>query len=193
MFKRYLFTFITLLFISNLKAQDVRFGLKGGVNFAKASQGDIDNQSVTSFHIGGVMEALYANKIALQPEIIYSEQGFNYTEANMERALKLSYINVPVMLKYYPWQELFIEAGPQIGFLNTARLTTTTEGIVKTRSIKEGLRSNDLSLNLGFGFQLKNGWNINARYCYGLTNITDRLTDDKFKNRVIQVSLGYFF
>ena len=169
------------------------FGLKAGVNIANVSQGGITTQSITSFHIGGVMEALYNDKIAIQPEIIYSVQGFDYMENGIERKFDLSYVNVPVMIKYYIFKGITIEAGPQIGFLNTAKLTMKTNDDSDTRDIKDGLRPNDLSFNLGFGFQMNSGLNFNARYSYGLTNIANRLADEKYKNRVIQFSVGYFF
>lgn len=176
-----------------MMAQDVTFGLKGGVNFSNVSKEDFDGESRTSFHIGGVMEALYGDKIALQPEIIYSQQGFTYQENGIERSLKFSYINVPVMVKYYVVKGIAIEAGPQIGFRNTAKIITTVNGEQAKQNIKRGLRGNDLSLNLGMGFKMTNGLNFNARYCYGLTNISVLQTDEKFKNRVLQLSVGYLF
>ncbi len=97
------------------------------------------------------------------------------------------------MLKYYVVDQLSLEAGPQIGFLNTAKIKReTTEGST-TMDVKDGLRSNDLSFNIGFSFYLFDGLNIHARYCYGLTNVVNRLANDNFKNRVLQVSIGYLF
>jgi hypothetical protein len=176
-----------------LMAQDVSFGLKGGINFSNASRVDIESKSVTSFHIGGVMEALYNDKIAIQPEIVYSAQGFTYSEDSEMRNITLAYINVPIMVKYYLTKGFAIEAGPQIGFLNSAKLKSTRNGENTELDIKDGLRSNDLCFNIGIGLLLDNGLNFNARYCYGITNIANRLTDEKFKNRVVQLSIGYMF
>ena len=185
---------IVLLMASiQMKGQEVRFGLKGGMSYSNGSKGDYDSQTITSFHVGGIMEALYDNNIAIQPEIVFSNQGFSYIDEDIDSNLKLTYINIPIMIKYYLFKGISIEAGPQIGYLNTAKLETKSNEGSESQNVKEGLRDNDLSLNLGFGLQLKNGFNLNARYCYGLTNIINQLSDQQFKNRVFQLSVGYFF
>lgn len=190
---RGLILMILMMFSIHMKAQEVSFGLKGGVNYSSGSKGDFDNQSITSFHIGGMMEALYDNNFAIQPEIIFSNQGFDFIENGNESNIKLTYINIPIMIKYYIFNGIAVEAGPQIGYLNSAEFNTnSTEGSEST-DIKGGLKDNDLSFNAGIGFQLNNGLNFNARYCYGLTNIVNQLSDLQFKNRVLQLSVGYFF
>ncbi|MCK7590435.1 PorT family protein [Subsaxibacter sp. CAU 1640] len=176
-----------------MNSQDVRFGFKAGINISNSSEIETSTNSRTSFHVGGMMEALYENNFAIQPEIIYSQQGFDYILDGSERIFKFSYIHVPVMIKYYASNSIYVEAGPQIGYLNTARLETVIEGENKDIDIKEGMRSNDLSLNIGVGILFKNGINLNARYSYGLTNVVSGLPHDKFKNRIIQMSIGYLF
>ncbi len=71
-------SFIMLSSSTFIMAQDVSFGVKGGVNFSNASQEDFTTSAITTFHLGVVMEAHYTEKIALQPEILYSFQGFDY-------------------------------------------------------------------------------------------------------------------
>lgn len=176
-----------------MMAQDIRFGLKGGFNISNISKSDLNGEPVTSLQMGGMMEALYSETIALQPEIIFSLQGFDYMENGIQRHFKTTYINVPIMVKYFVFKGISLEGGPQVGFLNTAKLTIDNPNDSETIDIKQGLRSNDLSLNLGIGFQLSNGLNFGARYNYGLTNIVGRLSNDRFKNRVLQCSIGYFF
>ena len=129
----------------------------------------------------------------MQPEIIFTAQGFDFTQSGVQGHFKTTYINVPVMLKYFVFKGVSLEGGPQLGFLNTAKMTLDYPNNSETTDIKPGLRSNDLSLNLGVGFQFKNGLNFMARYNYGLTNIVGRLSEDRFKNRVFQFSAGYFF
>ena len=188
-----LFSIMFLSISSVMMAQDIRFGLKGGFNISNISKSDLNGEPVTSLQMGGMMEALYSETIALQPEIIFSLQGFDYMENGIQRHFKTTYINVPIMVKYFVFKGISLEGGPQVGFLNTAKLTIDNPNDSETINIKQGLRSNDLSLNLGIGFQFSNGLNFGARYNYGLTNIVGRLSDDRFKNRVLQCSIGYFF
>jgi hypothetical protein len=187
-------SFILLSSSTFIMAQDVIFGVKGGVNSSNASQEDFTASAITAFHLGVAMEARYTEKMALQTEILYSFQGFDYIDdGDIDSESRLSYINVPVMFKYYALERLSIEAGPQIGFLNTAKIKRATPEGSTTMDVKDGLRSNDLSFNIGLSFYLFDGFNIHGRYCYGLTNVVNSLSNDNFKHRVLQVSIGYFF
>lgn len=188
----FLATFL-VVYIASTNAQDVRFGVKAGANLSDVASDTYDSKQLISFHLGGVMEALFTEKISLQTEILYSEQGFKTEAVNEKTTYKLSYINVPFMVKYYVAEGFFLEAGPQIGFLNSAKIITESDDNSDTEDIKEGLRSNDVCLNFGVGYQLKNGWNIGARYNWGISNITKDQLNQNLKNRVLQISVGYLF
>jgi hypothetical protein len=193
MTKFFLFSFFIILIVSDLKAQDVTFGIKSGVTLSNVSTDFSQKGSLTSFHLGGFMEALYSEKIAVQPEILYSEQGFKFGDGDSNTTFKLSYINVPVMIKYYVVKDLYVEAGPQIGFLNTAKLILEQNENTTTQNVKDALRNNDLSLSFGAGFNIKNQFNIGARYNLGLTNFLNKELYPNLKNRVLQFSVGYMF
>jgi hypothetical protein len=59
-----------------MQAQSIRFGAKAGVNFASVGGEDVPNlEGKTGFHIGGLVEILFTEKLGIQPEILYSTQG----------------------------------------------------------------------------------------------------------------------
>ena len=123
-------------------AQEVKFGSKAGVNFAKISGEFYDaeypednlrmNKGITAFHIGMFAEIKLTEKFALQPELLYSIQGGRYEisqqgtdvimgiplEYNISGKLNwnLHYINIPIMAKYYARPNIAFEAGPYVGF-----------------------------------------------------------------------------
>lgn len=192
--KKFIISSIFLLaYVSNIHAQDVRYGFKGGVNLSNVASDDLDHETLTSFHIGAVLEALFNEKIALQPEILYSKQGFKTSDFSEELTYKLAYITIPVMVKYYVTEGLIVEAGPQMGFLHTAKIISESDGNSDAEDIKEGLRSNDFCFNFGLGYQLENGWSLGARYNWGISNIVREQLNQNFKNRVVQLSIGYLF
>ncbi len=174
-------------------AQDVRFGLKAGANLANVSSSFPDTGSLQRFHLGGMMEAKYNSHWALQPEILYAFQGFEVETNGRNYTYKLSYINVPVMVKYFPIDLLYLEAGPQIGFLHRAKEEVESTSGNTDSNIKDGMRSNDLGLGSGVGLQLANGWGVGARYIWGLTNISKSRTVSDIKNSVLQFYIAYFF
>src|SRR5690606_27624389 len=104
--------------------QEVKFGPKAGVNFATISNVE-DSKMLTGFYVGGVAEIKFTDKFSIQPELMYSAQGVkqesNYTIAgitiNESLTAKYDYINIPIMAKYYVYDGLSVELGPQFGFL----------------------------------------------------------------------------
>ena len=101
-------------------AQDLSYGVIGGVNFSK-----IDNLGGTGFeenrlgfHLGGVAELAFAEKWSYEASLFYSVEGEEFDNAaGTSTDVKLQYINVPLQFKYYAYKNFSIHFGPQIGFL----------------------------------------------------------------------------
>lgn len=169
--------------LGNVTAQDIKFGAKGGLNFATLSgdnTGDIG--TVTAFNFGLMAELPITEKFSFQPELLYSGQGFSAGN----NTVALNYLNVPLMGKYYLTKGFSLEAGPQIGYLLSAK----NEAV----DVKDSFKSVDFGANFGVGYKLENGLNFSARYNLGLSNINNvDGINDKNKNGVFQVSVGYFF
>lgn len=184
--KTFLIAVIAVLGLSNINAQDIKFGAKAGLNFASIMGDETEGfKPNTDFHFGIMAEWKISDKFALQPEVIYSGQGTN-TNIDSEGVISLNYLNVPVIGKYYITNGLSLEAGPQIGFL-----LSTKGGSI---NYKDALKSTDFGVNFGVGYKLDNGLNFNARYNLGLSNIIDiDGVSDKNRNGVFQLSVGYFF
>lgn len=200
------FIAIAVMCFVNLNAQEVKFGVKAGLNLANISGDDTEDlDGRTSFHIGGVAEIMITDKFSFQPELLYSAQGAKSTYEDQfekeEITIKLDYINLPLMAKYYVAEGFSIEAGPQIGFLMNSE--ADYEYIDKedpefnesgTEDLKDEIKGIDFGVNLGLGYKLENGLNFGARYNLGLSDLWDIDTGGiKNQNSVIQVSVGYFF
>ncbi len=185
--------------------QEVKFGPKAGVNFANVSGID-DTDMKTSFYVGAVAEIKFNDKFSVQPELLYSSQGYKVSgsetimgvTATFEGTQKLDYINVPIMAKYYIIDGFSVEAGPQIGFLIKAEGEGESTAMGTTSKIKEDnkdfYKSIDFGVNFGLAYDLPMGLFINARYNLGLADIRDNSDNgDAIKNNVIQVGVGYKF
>ncbi|WP_026727601.1 porin family protein [Flavobacterium denitrificans] len=184
-------------------AQDAKFGIKGGMNLSTLT-GDIeDPSSKVGFHVGGFAEIKLSEKFAVQPELLYSTQGakekgeFEY-EGNVYDAeidYKLAYINLPIMAKYYIVDKFNVEAGPQIGFLVSAKAEATVLGNSAEEDVKDSFKSVDFGLNLGAGYDFTDKFSAGARYNIGLSNMIDGEAADYVKahNGVFSLSVGYKF
>ena len=173
------------------------FGLKGGLNLSKLdiNQGasNIDNR--TGFH-GGAFALIKVTKIGIQPEVLFSKQGSNFTADTKNYEANFDYINVPIMLKLYLAAGLNLQVGPQFGFLTTSELVTTA-GSVKTTQDANSLfnKKSDVAVAFGAGWDLPFGLTLDARYNIGLSDVefkpSSTASPINFKNKVIQISLGY--
>lgn len=211
--KKLLFTTLVLLYgFTYVNAQEkAQFGVKGGINVATITEdADFVNfDSRTCFHIGVVMELPISETFSFQPELLFSCQGADYSlnddvsideptkAANgFEGSVKLNYLNVPLMAKYYVVEGLNIEAGPQLGFLLSAKDEYDYPGESGEEDIKDYVKGIDFGINFGIGYKLEGGLNFGARYNLGLSDANDNieeLGDQTLKNRLFQFSLGYFF
>lgn len=208
-----LFASFTVFALTTIQAQEMSFGVKGGLNFAKVSYSESEAPKMdmlTSFHIGAFLEYPITSEFSIQPELLYSAQGAKYSESesyegmtySVEMKLKLAYLNIPVMAKYYVMDNLSLEAGPQIGLLLSAKAdgkmsySGMGDGVSESYSqdVKDNFKKIDIGVGLGASYHLDMGISIGARYVLGLADISDDGEGSgSVKNNVIQVSVGYTF
>ncbi len=175
----------------------VALGIKAGPNFAtidtKASAGE-NYENRTGFH-GGAFFLVKAGKIGIQPEVIFSQQGSKVEIDSKSFESNFSYINIPVMLKLYTIAGINIQAGPQFGFVTSAEAPIREQLEYRVEDVKDHMKSSDLTLGLGLGWDLPFGLTIDARYNLGLSKIYDDAPNPQqstdAKNQVFQLSLGY--
>lgn len=181
--------------------QQLKFGPKAGVNFSNLSNVS-KAKMLTGFYVGAVAEIKLNEKFSLQPELVYSSQGAEnvYSENAVQHHNHdiVSYINIPVMGKYFLTNSFSIELGPQFGFLvmaeNKDKITTNGVEVKENNDFKNEVNSFDFAIGAGLAYDLSNGFFVNTRYNYGITNVgkSDRYYSDS-KNRVIQLGVGYKF
>lgn len=192
--------------VASAQTPDVKIGAKAGVNFSNFSKIDnMDTKMKTSFHLGAVAEIFINEKFSVQPEVLYSSQGSkiesNFLGVKFNGDSQLDYIQIPIMAKYYIAEGFNVQAGPQVGFLVKAESSLGTNLLsgTGTTDIKDQMNSVDFGINLGLGYELPMGVFFDARYNLGLTKLEkDRqvagvAVAKDYKNRVIQVSVGYKF
>lgn len=171
-----------------VNAQDVNFGAKAGLNVSTLPPGFTESR--TSFHLGAVAEIVIGDNFSLQPELLYSGQGSkDQDDSDDNEIYRVDYLSIPILAKYYVTDALSVEGGPQLGFL----LSAEAEDNGETVDIKDTTKSTDFGFALGAGYKLESGLNFGLRYFFG-SDVNDIDEDaDEFKNRVFQLSIGYFF
>lgn len=158
-------------------------GIKAGVNVSKLNNDDIESSSITAFH-GGAFALIKLTAIGIQPELLFSQQGTKIDDVSLgEGDLKMSYMTIPVMVKFYLPGGFNLQAGPQFGFLNSAEFDGD--------DVKDSFKNSDMSLNVGAAWDAPFGLVLDARYNIGLSDVSDESTLGEFKSGIFQFSVGY--
>ena len=221
---------VLLIFSTGVvSAQKFKYGVKAGLNISSLRADYLDEtnaKSKTGFHSGVFVEYAFSENFSIQPELLYSTQGGDsdskkYDEADFYLGInpvpQLSYLNVPVMLKYEIIEKLHVELGPQIGYLLSAK--SNLEYIDSSRKetleidilnggnytflerdvqIESGVERFDYGLNFGLSYNLTKQLLLQGRYNLGLSDVDkpsvrNNTRSYNSKNSVLQFSLGFIF
>lgn len=173
---------------SNLQAQAPSFGLKVGSNFSNLEvKNGSSSDYITGIHLGGLAHVHLSKQWALQPEIVFSGQGGSFTTGSLTNKFALNYINVPVLLQYMFDNGFRLQAGPQIGFLVSAKNKSNS----LEADLKNDYKSADVSFPIGLGYLFDSGLGIDGRWVPGISQINK--TGDATTNNVFQLGLFYQF
>ena len=174
------------------------FGVKGGLNFSTVT-GDYfqDPNHRTGFNIGLLAEIPVADRFSIQPEVLYSAQGYDFATVDQDNFLdvddnveyQLDYIQVPVLAKIYVLNGLNVQAGPSFNFNVNEELDyspTENGGDLEL----DNANSFELGGAAGLEYKFNGGFFIQGRYTYGFTEVID---GSDAHNSVWQASVGYMF
>ena len=207
--------------ISSAQAQNIRFGLRAGANYSNLS-GNIKNEDTYNNKVGflgGVMlnvPLLADDLLSIQPEILYSQKGFENKPTEFSSVLgkqkregnvNYNYIDVPLLLKFKALG-FVAEAGPQYSYLlssNNETKTTTTPAVgsptvseTKDKHDVSGLNRNELGYLAGVGYEATNGLSLNLRYTGAFSDLVKSDNSAYFngdlknaRHSAFQLSLGY--
>lgn len=183
--------------------QELKFGLKAGINFANVY--DEQNQDYVAdgkigIAAGGFLSVPIGKFIGFQPEVMYSQKGFKAsgtllgTNYDFERTS--SFIDIPLQLQIKPLQQLTFLVGPQFSYLLDTKndfngsTSTTQEAAINSENYKKNI----FGFVVGADVNLENivisgraGWDISKSDSDGNS------TTPRYKNQVIQLTLGYRF
>lgn len=170
----------------------IHFGLKAGSNYSDFSNAGFKTEGLVGFHAGAIVGFEINDNFSIEEEFLYSTQGATLKGGLMDgKDIKLSYVTVPILVKYKTDFGLYLEAGPQVGILVDEDFEAL--GINSDNDFAEKI---DGGVVAGIGYQFKNGLGIGARYYLSFTDVTKVSTagiNTDFQNTMAQASLFYIF
>lgn len=170
-----------IVFSASVSAQGLELGLKAGANFSTFNDAmNVSNK--TGFLFGAFAGVKFNSKLAIQSELLYSQQGAEFDAGEID----LTYINLPVYAKIYLVKGLNFQGGPQFGFVVDDNVSQVFEEIGDSIEAK----TFDLSGIVGLGYDFPMGLRFDARYNFGVTKTFD---GEDGKNGVFSLAVGYSF
>ena len=174
----------------------VKFGLRGGISANTLSGDDdlpkfgnkIDSYSYGLGGLGGVTANFgLSDLISIQPELLYNLKGTQIN--NSKDRLDLHYLDLPILLRVNADGPYF-EAGPQVGYLISAKLGGDTKTRIETRDL-QGL---SLGYVAGVGYKLTSGLSLGVRFNGGISSVgKDDDRYDQQRTRSFNFVVGYEF
>lgn len=187
-------TLLVFAMVFKANAQDTKTsnaGIKGGYNLAAVSfDGETKTGQRNGFHVGFYGESFLSEIVALQVELMYSQQGYELRDNGSTFTQKLDYINLPLLLKIYPSKHFYLEAGPQAGLAINHKEEFDSSFSLFNTAQEFDPQNFDWGVNFGAGYKTDSGVSLGVRYHLGMGDIYD---EGSPQNRVWQFSLGFDF
>lgn len=182
--------------------ENFKFGVKAGINISNVydEEGEDFVADGKVGFAGGVFFSIPLGKfVGLQPEILYSEKGFkaegSILGVNYDFKRKTSHLDIPVHFQIKPTENLSILVGPQFSYLlETRNELGNFSGGMEEEINEDNYKKGVFGLSAGVDFNIEN-FVISARGSWDLskTNKDGEESDLRYKNQVIQFTVGYTF
>jgi len=194
----------------------VSFGVKGGANFATIADNFEDPPAPFAYErpfrrgfiFGGYLLVSIHGSLGIQTEVLYAQKGSNFritvtsggtTETPLETTTRLSYVEVPALVRYTFRQSgrarPYAYAGPSFAFRTSANASGTSTSRGNTESYAEDIsnvfRAVDVGIAAGGGVEFGR-LVLDARFTNGLTNVYT-LGFGEGRNRTFSLMVGVRF
>jgi hypothetical protein len=198
---------ISLLLGDKLNTEKLKFGLDGGLNYSSISNID-PSKYRPNFNLGfyfdfllkkdmkwyvhtGVLVKSSMGARGLDPYVL-NDASLDTLFQNGKIDRKLSYFNVPILVRYKFKNELFVEAGAKLGLLYKAYDIFYNEidekkDLSYNYNVRDQYNRIDAGVEAGIGYNVikGTGYNFGLRYYYGLNGLLKDNSGDPQRNSSI--------
>lgn len=209
---KYIFYLLTIIFSTNLNAQEINFGAKGGLNLSTVT-GDVakNTNPRLAYHFGVFVDIPLSERFSVHPELLYFSIGntFNFSTENFRNfdldpnvnssfksVQRANFLAVPINFRFNFTDKFGIDIGPQVSFLlNSVGKIKQSNNVndVPEKTTNSGSFRPDYGANIGLAFSPNEKINIQLRYYQGLKNLINIgfFPEARSFNVALQVSVGY--
>ena len=191
-----LFVFIAVILLAitaaawHVEALDYSFGVKAGTGISNFNGMDALEALDWKFSYsgGGFLELTLIDIIRVQPEVLFFSKGTNWDIGLGTIVYTFYYIDMPVLVKFYPLLDVPVKFNIFIGPYTGLNLYTKAEGAGVSMT-DLGVKRFEFGFLYGIGFDV---WKltIDVRTSFSLGSISEDSSED-MKNNVLSLMVGY--
>ena len=184
-------------------AQDIRFGVKAGLNLPNIIKDDGNNDFKTKvnpgFNAGVTVDIPLVSGLAFTPEILFASKGYKATTSLGEFTQTTYFVDVPILASIkVAGSGLNIVVGPQVSFLtSTKNKFDSGFGTVENQYDEDAdkFKKSLLGGVIGLRFDINDKFDIHGRYALDFQKNNEDGTNrtPEFKNQVFSVGVGVKF
>jgi hypothetical protein len=172
----------------------ITFGIKTGINLANqsspGSEDVFESKSLLLFHVGGYYSYRFSPYFIIQPELILSGKGSRWSDIFDEKKDIITYLDLPVIVKYQPVKNFNFQLGFQPGYTMKTLQKDLKTGV--SSDLSYAYNKLDFSLVGGAEAFLQPRLKLVIRYVRGLVSATNNeYYDFKCFNNYFQFSISY--
>jgi hypothetical protein len=169
---------VSTVFAQTIEQRNI-FGIMGGGTVSRIS--DHDGETLFGLTGGLYWEYRLSQNFSLMSNILYSQRG--EIGKDNQTGIKLSYINLPIMVKYGLTDNLGISAGINSDMLLSVESDDLT---------KDDFKKTDWGIPVGISYNLTNHLQLAVVFNIGLSNLTDS-SDAKYQSNWANLTMAYMF
>lgn len=210
MLKKLLFVFCFITGMQLSQAQKTGYGFKVGINHSYlVNNGSRDiTKSINNVSFGLFYAKRLSYSTRIQYELNLNNVGGEFTPDNIEGGIpnnteqataeqRLTYLNFPILAKFFMSQRFHFMAGPYFNTILAAEITYESDfefPEITNVAIdnKDDIRPYEMGAILAAGYETRKGMLFEIRYNHGLTDISDLKGFTQY-NRGFQFSVGWVF
>jgi hypothetical protein len=193
---------LSCFFFSAGYGQDIQWGAEGGVNISGASATEpgvtFHGSAGIRFSIGGFADIpLSGQQFSIRPKLLFSREAYTPVLFGDKTPFAISYLNLPIPVVYHSMlagNKLFFGLGPYFAYALSGKYVS--QGV--TTKIAWGSDPNqddgkrlDIGADLLVGYQVDKNISLNAKFDWGIKDISAEPTFYKVHTRNFGITCAY--
>ena len=198
-----LFSVLAILIVHVSFAQNISFGVKGGLNIVNAKTSipvvESGKTSRNLLHGGVIMDIGISEHFSVQPQLLYNGKGVKFDAGAHDHIITLHSVDLPIYAVYKITKGIYVGGGPNFG-VNVKGKNVATGALNETKDYKFNkdpfeFKRFDFGLNAVVGYQHTSGLFISANYLKGMSKnlINAPAPGAEWSHNVLAFSIGYLF